>query len=182
MRKFLARSLIPVPMLLLAVTAFVACGGDDDSAGGRQGPASSEASTPSTRPNSSTIAEPEVAPAADPVEAAANAVLPPAAPAAQPPVDACAAADVHEAIAGSDAVADGMTFEITYLRCAEGYGWAQILADFGDGATVFFEGSGGDISLLGLGSSVCPTAVGMPASVADELAPAGSPWRQECGA
>lgn len=180
MRKFLARSLVPVPMVLLAVAAFVACGGDDDTAGRRQGPASSEASTPSTRPPTSTIAEPEVAAPADPVEASTDRVTPPAAPAPQPPGDACPAADVHDAIA--DAVADGIAFEVTYLRCTEGYGWAQILADFGDGATVFFEGAGGDISLLDLGSSVCPTAVGMPATVAEELAPAGSRWREECGA
>src|SRR5215203_5821800 len=95
--------------------------------------------------------------------------------------DTCDAAVVHDAIASSDAVADDMTFEITYLKCAEGYGWAQILADYGDGATVFFEGSGGDVALLDLGTSVCPTAVGMPASIATRLAPPGSAWLEECG-
>jgi hypothetical protein len=88
---------------------------------------------------------------------------------------------VHDAIAGSDAVGEDLTFEITYLKCAESYGWAQIHADFGDSATVFFEGSGTDIALLNLGSAVCPLDSGMPASIATQLAPPGSHWQGECG-
>jgi hypothetical protein len=42
--------------------------------------------------------------------------------------------------------------DVAYLKCADGYGWAKILADFGDGAAVLFEGSGADITLLDLGS------------------------------
>jgi hypothetical protein len=45
-----------------------------------------------------------------------------------------------------------VTFDVAYLKCADGYGRAKILADFGDGAAVHFEGSGADITLLDLGS------------------------------
>ncbi|HEV7763247.1 MAG TPA: hypothetical protein VGO78_29755, partial [Acidimicrobiales bacterium] len=66
---------------------------------------------------------------------------------------------------------------------ADGYGWVVILADFGDSATVLFAGTGTgtDIELLDLGSSVCPTRVGMPADVAARLAPNDS-WIGECAA
>lgn len=187
MRRFSALLLAPVLVVLLAVTVLVACGGDGDSATRGQAPTSSEPSTssiPSTRSTqqtTSTRAEPDVVASAEPADASTGPVSPPAAPTPRPSDDACDTAVVHDAIASSDAVADDMTFEITYLECAEGYGWAQILADFGDGATVFFEGSGSDIALLDLGSSVCPTAVGMPAGIATQLAPPGSRWLEECG-
>ncbi|HEY6698477.1 MAG TPA: hypothetical protein VIZ67_09630 [Acidimicrobiales bacterium] len=87
---------------------------------------------------------------------------------------------VHDTIASSDAVGPDLTFEITYLNCADGYGWAQIAADFGESATVILEGSGTDITLLNLGSSVCPTDSGMPVSIATQLAPPGSNWLGEC--
>ena len=49
----------------------------------------------------------------------------------------------------------------TYLKYIDDYGWASIAADYGEGATVFFEGSGTDITLLDLGGSVCPMDSGM---------------------
>jgi hypothetical protein len=72
-----------------------------------------------------------------------------------------------------------MAFELTYLECAQGYGWARIQSDI-DGATVFFKGAGADIELLDLGTAVCPTHAGMPANVATELAPPGVNWHSEC--
>ena len=51
-----------------------------------------------------------------------------------------------------------------------------IVADYGEGATVLFKGSGADIALLDLGSSVCALGSGMPASTADRLAPPGAHW------
>src|SRR5829696_6338852 len=181
MRKFSALLAAPVLVVFLAVTVFVACEGDGDTGARRQGPTSSDPSPRSTQQTTSTSAEPDVAAPAEPVDASTDPVSPPAAPTPRPSGDPCDAAVVHDAIASSDAVADDMTFEITYLECAEGYGWAQILADYGDGATVFFEGSGSDIALLDLGSSVCPTAAGMPAGIATQLAPPGSLWLEECG-
>lgn len=179
MRRFSTRTLVPVLGALLAVTGFVACGGDDDNASRHQAPRSSDTSAsdtstpaaPTTRATTSTTAEPVAATPAQPIDA-------PAAPA--PAADPCDTALVHDAIAGSGAVAPGVTFEVTYLRCAEGYGWAGIMADFGDGATVFLKGSGDDFTVLDLGTAVCPTYTGMPESVATQLAPEGSHWQAEC--
>jgi hypothetical protein len=106
---------------------------------------------------------------------------PPAAQAPEPSDGGCNAAALRDVIAASDAVEVGVTYEISYLNCGEGYGWARIVADFGDGATVLFKGSGADIALLNLGSSVCALDSGMPASTADRLAPPGSHWLGECG-
>jgi hypothetical protein len=176
MRKSTALLLIPILAVLLAVAILVARGGDGDTASRQGGSTSSEPSTnstPTTRSTqrtTSTTAEPDVVAAAAP------------APTPTPSGDACDTATVHDAIASSDAVGDHITFEITYLECAEGYGWAEILADFGDGATVFFEGSGDDITLLDLGTAVCPTAAGMPEAIATQLAPPGSRWPAECEA
>jgi hypothetical protein len=178
MRKFTALILVPVMAVLLAVAVLVARGGDGDTAARHGGSTSSEPSTGSTpttgepQRTTSTTAEPDVV--------AAAPVSPPAAPTPQPSGEPCDSAAIHDAIARSGGVADHAAFEVTYLECAEGYGWAEILADFGDGATVFFEASGGDITVLDLGTAVCPTAAGMPQAVAAQLAPPGSRWLDEC--
>ena len=187
MRQFSARALVPVLGVLLAVTVVAACGGGGDSATPRRhGSTSSERSTRSTEQEVVTAAAP-VAPATAPVTAAPAApASPPASPAPAPaPAPApsggvCDRTAVHDAIAGSGAVAPGVTFEVTYLECADGYGWAGLVADFGDGATAFLEGAGDDLTVLDLGTAVCPTAAGMPESIAVQLAPAGSTWRNEC--
>jgi hypothetical protein len=72
-----------------------------------------------------------------------------------------------------------LTFELTYLECANGYGWAQIMGEYGDGATVLLAGSGADITLLNLGSSLCVTD-SIPASTATRLAPTGTNWQGDC--
>jgi len=181
MRKFSMFLLVPALTALLAVTGFVALGGDGDTAVRRPSTPSSDPATGS-RGQSTIVSAPPVAVApAPPVEASADVVRPAVAPTPGPSGGGCDAAVVHDAIASSDALGADLTFEITYLTCAEGYGWARILVDYGEGATVFLEGSGADIALLDLGSSVCPLDSGIPASVATELAPPGSHWQGECG-
>jgi hypothetical protein len=183
MRKFSALLIAPALTALLAVTGFVACRGDRDTAAQRPSTASSERAAGPRPKTTTTITStaPEAMAPAQPVEASAEPVSPGTARTPGPSGDSCDAAVAHDVIAGSDAVGEGLTFEITYLECADGYGWARILADYGEGATVFLEGSGADIALLDLGSSVCPLDSGMPASVAAQLAPPGSQWQGECG-
>jgi hypothetical protein len=180
MRKLSALLLAPALTALLAVTGFVAYRGDGDTAPRRSSTTSSERAA-GPRPETTTTITSEAMAPAQPVEASAEPLNLATAPTPGPSGGGCDAAVVHDAIAGSDAVGEDLTFEITYLKCAEGYGWARILADFGDSATVFFEGSGPDIALLNLGSSVCPLDSGMPASIATLLAPPGSHWQGECG-
>ena len=182
MRQFSAHTLAPLLGVLMAVTMVAACGGDGDSAAPRHGPASSERSTRATEQEVVTADPPTTVPVTEAPAAPADSPGPAApAPAPAPSGGVCDTAAVHDAIAGSGAVAPDLAFEVTYLECAEGYGWAQVLADFGDGATAFLQGSGSEITVLDLGSAVCPTAAGMPESIAVQLAPAGSAWRGECG-
>jgi hypothetical protein len=180
MRKLSALSPALALPVLLAATVLIACGGgDDDTTAPRHGSTSSDRSTTSTRETTSTTTEPEAV-AAEPADASPSPGTPPAASTPQPSGGDCDTAVVHDTIASSDAVAPDLTFEITYLNCADGYGWAQIAADIGETATVILEGSGTDITLLNLGSSVCPTDSGMPVSIATQLAPPGSNWLGEC--
>ena len=182
MRKFSTFLLAPALTALLAVTGFVAYGGGDgDTAARRPGTTSSDPAIGSRRETTTTSAAPVDMAQAQPVEDSPDPVRPAIAPTPGPSAGGCDAAALHDAIASSDAVEEDLTFEITYLKCAEGYGWAGILADYGDGATVFFEVSGVDIALLDLGSSVCPLDTGMPARIATQLAPPGSHWQGECG-
>jgi hypothetical protein len=161
MRKLIANPVARVLPALLAVTALVACAGDDTV---------STTGTPSTPETTSTPAASATtgtgsstqAPAA--TETTTSTVTP-------PPVGSCDEAAVREAIANADAVETEVSFEFTYLKCAEGFGWAEILADFGDSATVLFAGSGTDVELLNLGTWVCATDSGIPADVAAQLAP-----------
>ena len=180
MRKLLTLSLALALTALLAVTGFVVFGGDGGSAA-RQGTTSSDPSIGSRRETLSASADPAGVGTVQPVEASGVPMSPPAAQAPEPSDGGCNAAALRDVIAASDAVEVGVTYEISYLTCGEGYGWAQIVADFGDGATVLFKGSGADIALLNLGSSVCALDSGMPASTADRLAPPGSHWLGECG-
>jgi hypothetical protein len=182
MRKFWTFLLAPALTALLAMTGFVAYGGGDgDTAARRPDTTSSDPAIGSRRETTTTSAAPVVMAPAQAVEDSPDPVSPAIAPTPRPSDGGCDATVVHDAIARSDAVGADLTFEITYLKCAEGYGWARILADYGEGATVFLEGSGADIELLNLGSSVCPLNSGIPASVATELAPPGSHWQGECG-
>jgi hypothetical protein len=178
MRKVSALLLAPVPSVLLAAAVLGTCGGDGDTAAPRRGATSSS----STRESTPATTEPEAAVPAEAAQAARSPVSPLGAPSPRASGDVCDAAAVHDAIASSDAVAPELAFEVTYLECADGYGWAEIAADFGDGATVLLEGSGPDIVLLDLGTAVCPIESGMPASLATRLAPPDSSWLAECPA
>jgi hypothetical protein len=179
MRKFLTLSLVLALAALLIVTGLVAHRGDGGTEA-REGTTSSDPPLRSRQETMAMSAEPEAVAPAQPVRASGDPMSPPAAQAPEPSDVGCNAPALRDAIAASDAVEDGVTFEISYLNCGEGYGWAQIVAAFGDGATVLFKGSGADIELLNLGSSVCPLDSGMPASTADRLAPPGSHWLGEC--
>jgi hypothetical protein len=179
MRKFPALLLAPVLPVLLAAAVLGACGGGGDTAAHEQGPRSPDPSTSSARETTSTTAEPEAVVPAQAADASSNPVGPAPAPTPRPSGGGCDAAAVHEAIRNSDAVAPDSRFELTYLECADGYGWAQIMGEHGDGATVLFAGSGADITLLNLGSSLCATD-SLPASTATRLAPAGSNWQGDC--
>ena len=145
----------------VAMTVLTACAGQD--AASTTGAQSTTEATPlieaSTPAGASSATE---APAITNVTTSTDAAL---------SVDGCDEAAVRDAIVHSDVVASGLSFEFTYLKCAEGYGWAEIRADFGDGAPVLFEGSGTDVKLLNLGTGVCATESGIPADVAAQLAP-----------
>jgi hypothetical protein len=176
MRKLLLAPVVPV---LLAATVVMAGRGHGDTAAPRQGPSASTpsiTSTPQTTTSTSTSAPlPAVAPAA-PADPPTTPVSPPAAPDPEPPGGSCDPAAVRDAIDASGGVAPEVTFELTYLACADGFGWAEIMADFGDGATVLLQGSGSDITVLNLGSSVCPTDSGIPESIARRLTPPDEIW------
>jgi hypothetical protein len=162
MRKLIANPVARVLPALLAVTALVACAGDDtvSTTGTPSTPETTETtSTPAASATTGTGSSTQ-APAA--TETTTSTVTP-------PPVGSCDEAAVREAIANADAVA--VSYEFTYLKCAEGFGWAEILADFGDQATALFAGSGTDVELLNLGTSVCVPDSGIPADVAAQLAP-----------
>ena len=181
MRKLSGLLVAPALTVLMAVTILGACGGGRNTAAPGQGSTSSNRSSHSTGDITSTGAQPEAVVPAEPLDASTDPVSPTSAPTPGPSGGGCDPAVVHDAIAGSEAVGADVTFKVTYLKCIDDYGWASIAADYGEGATVFFEGSGTDITLLDLGSSVCPMDSGMPESVATRLAPPGSHWRGECG-
>ena len=179
MRRFSALLLAASFTGLLTVTGFVVDGG---TTARPPGTTSVNPSTGARLETASRESEPEAAAVAQPVKAAAGPTSPPTAPTRPVPSGGgCDPAVVHDTIAGSDAVADGLVFEVPYLKCGEGYGWAIIRTPDDEAATVLLEGSGADISLLDLGSSVCALDSGIPASVAVRLAPPGSHWLAECG-
>ena len=161
MRRLIANPVaraLPAP---LVVTAMVACASDDTV---------STTGAPSTTETTSTTAASATTGTGSSTEAPA-ATETTTSTVTTPPVGSCNEAAVREAIANSDAVAADVSFEFTYLKCAEGFGWAMISADIGETATVLFAGSGTDVELLNLGTSVCTTDSGIPADVAAQLAP-----------
>jgi hypothetical protein len=161
MRKRIAHPVVRALPALLVVTVLVACAGNDIVSTTKAPSTTETSSTPeasaTTEMGSSTEA---------PVDTGTTAST-----VTTPPVGSCDEAAVREAIANADAVAADVSFEFTYLKCAEGFGWAEIWGDFGEGATVLFAGSGTDVELLNLGTSVCTTDSGIPADVAAQLAP-----------
>ena len=85
---------------------------------------------------------------------------------------ACDEATLRDAISESSAVSPDLVYEVTYLKCAEGYGWAVITAN-GDGAIIFLTISDAGMTLLDLGSGICAPEAGIPADVAAKIAPPG---------
>jgi hypothetical protein len=143
---------IPVAWMLptlVALTVLAACGDSDEP---------STAAAPSTTGTPSTTAAPT------PTGTKTGAET-------TPRGGSCDEAAVRAAIARSDALDPSLSFEFTYLKCAEGFGWATISVENGDSAMVLFKGSGSDVELLNLGSSVCATDAGIPDDVAAQLAP-----------
>jgi hypothetical protein len=143
---------IPVAWMLptlVALTVLAACGGSDEA---------STNAAPSTTGTPSTTTPPTPTGTTTGAEAT-------------PSGGGCDEAAVRAAIASSDALDPSLSFDFTYLKCAQGYGWATISVENGDSAMVLFKGSGSDVELLNLGSSVCATDAGIPDDVAAQLAP-----------
>jgi hypothetical protein len=141
------------------------------------------------------------APTTQPTEAPTTAAAPPAAAlllavdgmngagyqqiavaGATPAQTGCDEAQVREAIANSGGVAPDLEFDITYLKCADGFGWATITAPNLDSATVLLGVSDAGIEILNLGSSVCTADAGIPADVAAQIAPPGVDPAGDCPA
>lgn len=100
---------------------------------------------------------------------------------ATPTQAGCDEAQVREAIANADAVAPDLEFDITYLECAAGFGWATINApSIGESATVLLRVSDAGIEVLNLGTSVCTADAGIPADVAAQIAPPGVDPAGDC--
>jgi hypothetical protein len=160
MRKLLPIPLAPALPALLAVAVLATCGDDD-------GQDASTTEQPSATDTTSTTE----APATTETTSSTDAT---------PAAESCDEAAVREAIIDSDAIAPGLSFDFTYLRCADGFGWAVISADDLDSATVLFRGSGTDVQVLNLGTSVCTTDAGIPEHVAAQLAPPGQDPLGDC--
>jgi hypothetical protein len=94
---------------------------------------------------------------------------------------ACDEAGLRAAITDSEAVAPGMVYEVTYLRCADGFGWARISSD-GEGVTIFLSISPAGITLLDLGSGICVADSGIPADVVPQIAPPRPDPALDCAA
>jgi hypothetical protein len=99
---------------------------------------------------------------------------------APPATGGCDAGAVRDAIDASGGVAPDLSYEITYLTCANGYGWAVISSDVGESATVLLRVEGNGTEVLNLGTSVCTTDVGIPADIAARIAPPGQDPFGDC--
>ena len=89
---------------------------------------------------------------------------------------------VREALAGfTEAIGE---YDITYLKCAEGFGWATVdpIAENFDTATAILRVSGTEVEVLNLGTSICLADHGIPADVAAEIAPPGANPAGDCPA
>jgi hypothetical protein len=100
-----------------------------------------------------------------------------AAPAVQ---DGCQEDLVREAIDTS--VALEFEYEITYLKCAEGFGWALIdpTPENFDTATALLRVTATEVELLDLGTSLCPADHDIPTDVAAQIAPPGHNPAGDC--
>jgi predicted small secreted protein len=103
--------------------------------------------------------------------ASAAATSAAAAPAAQ---EGCRENLVREALANAGQ-AETFEYEITYLKCAEGFGWALVdpIPENFDTGTALLRVTGTEVELLDLGTSICTADHGIPADVAAQIAPPG---------
>lgn len=87
----------------------------------------------------------------------------------------CEEAAVREGLDNSGAIAEDLDYEITYLKCAEGFGWAVVdpIPENFDTGTALLRVSGTEIEVLTLGTSFCTADFGIPADVAAQIAPPG---------
>lgn len=88
---------------------------------------------------------------------------------------------VREAIANAGQ-AQNFDYEITYLNCAEGFGWAVVdpIPDNFDTGTALLRVTGTEVELLDLGTSICTADQGIPADVAAQIAPPGTNPAGDC--
>jgi hypothetical protein len=102
-----------------------------------------------------------------------------AAPGAQ---EGCQEDLVREAIDNSGAIAPELEYEITYLKCAEGFGWALVdpIPENFDTGTALLRVTGTEVELLELGTSFCTADFGIPAEVAAQIAPPGADPAGDC--
>jgi hypothetical protein len=102
-----------------------------------------------------------------------------AAPAAQA---ACQEDLVREALDNSGAVDPDLEYEITYLKCAEGFGWAVIdpIPENVEPAIALLRVSDTEIEVLDIGTSLCTADYGIPADVAAQIAPPGTDPAGDC--
>jgi hypothetical protein len=87
----------------------------------------------------------------------------------------CDEAAVREALDNSGAIPEDLEYEITYLKCAEGFGWALVdpIPENFDTAAALLRVSDTEIEVLDLGTSLCTADYGIPADVAAQIAPPG---------
>jgi hypothetical protein len=93
----------------------------------------------------------------------------------------CDEATLRAAITESEAVNPDMVYEVAYLRCAEGFGWAIITSE-GEGATIFLRLSETGMTLLDLGSGICVADSEIPADVVPQIAPPRPDPARDCDA
>jgi hypothetical protein len=95
---------------------------------------------------------------------------------------ACQEDLVREALDNSGVVAPDLEYEITYLKCAEGFGWAVIdpIPENVEPAVALLRVSDTEIEVLDLGTSLCTADYGIPADVAAQIAPPGVPPAGDC--
>lgn len=89
---------------------------------------------------------------------------------------------VREALAGfTEAIGE---YEITYLKCAEGFGWATVdpIAENFDTGIAILRVSGTEVEVLNLGTSICLADHGISADVAAQIAPPGANPAGDCPA
>jgi hypothetical protein len=87
---------------------------------------------------------------------------------------------VREAI--DNAIAPEFEYEITYLKCAEGFGWAIVdpIPENFDTGTALLRVTDTDVELLDLGTSICTADHGIPPEVAAQIAPPGVDPAGDC--